>query len=336
MVLIMIRRLICLLFLSLTLSVSTLAQSTYKMTTIGIHDDEVLGVFVNSKNTMFASCSVDETIKIWSLPDGKLLKDLTGHFAEVNNISFSGNDKWLASGSADETVRIWDVESGTEIKTLLGHTDQVIGVYFDPSPNSTLVASTSFDKTVKLWDYSLGSEIKTLYGHTAPTNNVAYSYDGLYIASCSDDKSIIIWSTDLTSKKPVKVLTGHDAPVLTCIFSFDSRKLASSDRTGTIIIWSMPEGTILQKFKAHNELCQDLSFAEDNVSLVSGSLDKKVKLWNADTGENMLDFDTGVEIWSVDLVSDASIITLGCADGTVRLLKRSEKGAKAQKKGSKK
>ncbi len=82
----------------------------------------------------------------------------------------------------------------------------------------------------------------------------------------------------------------------------------------------MPRGKMLRKIKAHNELIQDISFAEDNKTLVSASLDKYVKLWDTDTGKNIMSFDTGVELWSVDLVSDASIIIVGCADGTVRFL----------------
>ena len=306
----------------------------YKMKTIGKHDDEALGTFVNSNNSMFATCSVDETIKLWSLPEGKELFTLSGHLGEVNNISFSGNDRWLASGSTDQTIKIWDIKTGKEVETLRGHTDQVIGVYFSQDSASTFLASTSFDKTVKLWDVRLGTEIKTLHGHTASINNVAYSYDGKYLASCSDDKTIKIWSTDLSTKTPLITLTGHDAPVLTVVYSFDSKKLASSDQSGNVIIWSMPDGQIIQKFKAHNDLIQDVSFAEDNIRLVSGSLDKKVKLWDSNTGKNLMTFDAGVEVWSVDLVSDANIITLACADGTVRLLVNT-KNEKINKKAGK-
>ncbi|MDP2363869.1 MAG: WD40 repeat domain-containing protein, partial [Ignavibacteria bacterium] len=226
----------------------------------------------------------------------------------------------IASGSSDRTIRIWDVETGKQLKVLKGHTDQVIGVYFSQHDSASYVASTSFDKTVKLWDIRLGSEVKTLRDHTQPINNVAYSYDGATIASCSDDKTIKIWSTDLTTKEPIMTLLGHDAPVLTCIYNFNSSRLASTDSDGMIIIWEMPSGRLLRKIKAHKDIVQDVSFAEDNKTIVSASLDKTVKLWDIDTGKNLMTFDAGVEIWSVDLISDKSIIILGCADGTVRFL----------------
>ena len=34
----------------------------------------------------------------------------------------------------------------------------------------------------------------------------------------------------------------------------------------------------------------------------------------------LYEFNTDVEIWSVDLISDQSVIVLGCQDGTVRFL----------------
>jgi len=194
-------------------------------------------------------------------------------------------------------------------------------VYFSQDDSSTYVASTSFDRTVKLWDWRYGTEIKTLRDHSEPINNVAYSYDGKFIASCSDDKSIKIWSTDLTTKEPLMTLLGHEAPVLTVLFSFDSKKMISSDQDGNIKVWSMPDGRLLRTIKAHNELIQDVSFAyNDDRTIVSASLDKKVKLWDSMTGKLIYEFDAGVEVWSVDLISDQSVIILGCSDGTVRFL----------------
>jgi WD40 repeat protein len=116
-------------------------------------------------------------------------------------------------------------------------------------------------------------------------------------------------------------LLGHEAPVLTCLFNFSSTRLASSDEKGNIFIWEIPSGKLLRKIKAHNNIVQDLSFKyDDEKIIVSASLDGKAKMWNSETGVNLMTFDVGVDIWSIDLVSDASIIILGCADGTIRFL----------------
>ena len=93
----------CVSMLAVIVSMTVVAyaqQRTYSMSTIGKHDDEVLGCFVNTGNTMAATCSLDESIKLWSLPDGKEIKTLRGHTGQVNNISFSGDDKDIASASS--------------------------------------------------------------------------------------------------------------------------------------------------------------------------------------------------------------------------------------------
>jgi hypothetical protein len=46
-----------------------------------------------------------------------------------------------------------------------------------------------------------------------------------------------------------------------------------------------------------------------------------------------MSFDAGVEVWSVDLVTDIKTIIIGCADGTVRFLERVE--GKTKGKGKK-
>ena len=126
----------------------------------------------------------------------------------------------------------------------------------------------------------------------------------------------------METKEPIMTLLGHEAPVLTVLYSFDSKKLVSSDQDGVIKVWSMPDGKLLKSWKAHDELVQDVSFAFDNTTIVSASLDKKVKLWNSEDGKLLWEHNAGVEIWSVDLVYDATTIILGCADGTVRYLEK--------------
>src|SRR5579883_3560503 len=82
----------------------------YTMETIGHHDDECTGVFINKANTMMATSSMDETIKLWDLNTLKEIRTLTGHRGTVYNISFNWNDSLIASGSADRTI-----PSGTSI-----------------------------------------------------------------------------------------------------------------------------------------------------------------------------------------------------------------------------
>jgi WD40 repeat protein len=327
-------------------------QKTYTTTIAGKHNDEVLGVFVNQANTRFATCSVDETIKIWSLPDGKELRTLSGHLGTVNNLSFSGNDKSIASASTDQTVRVWDVESGKCLSVLAGHTAEVSSVYYSQADFGAFIASGSFDRTVKLWDTRVPCidparcpplEVITLRGHSDAVNGVAYSYDGKYIASCGDDRMIIVTSVpDMFQRKTISFTldtTAHKSPVLTCLFSFDGERLISSDKNGVVNIWNLASRTLERSIKAHDDLVQDVTLAEDNKTLITTGLDKAVKMWNILNGEKLYEQVLDTEIWGVDTTSDAKTIILACSDGTVRMLRETETkatGKKADKPSKKK
>lgn len=126
-----------------------------------------------------ASGANDDTIKIWDISTGYLLRTLYGHASNVNALAVSPDGKLLASGSGDmtskrefptfkrggiaggardTTVRIWDIQSGRELKTLTGHELPVGGVAF--SADGRTLTSVSGD-AVKVWDVASGKELRS-------------------------------------------------------------------------------------------------------------------------------------------------------------------------------
>jgi WD40 repeat protein len=55
---------------------------------------------------MIASCSSDDTIKLWNKNTGDLLRNITGHGGTVWSVAFDKNDI-LASGSENGTIELW-------------------------------------------------------------------------------------------------------------------------------------------------------------------------------------------------------------------------------------
>ena len=89
--------------------------------------------------------------KLWNL-DGKLLKNLNEHNAEVKSVCFSPDGNALASGSSDRTVKIWSLD-GKELLTLQGHQSAVKSVCF--SADGETIASASVNGKIILWDFEL-------------------------------------------------------------------------------------------------------------------------------------------------------------------------------------
>ena len=110
-------------------------------------DAWVASVAFSPDGATLASGSWDNTVRLWGVADGRLLRTLDTD--GVESVAFSPDGATLASGSVDGTVRLWRVADGRLLRTLEGHTTEVGSVAF--SPDGATLASGSRDGTVRLW-----------------------------------------------------------------------------------------------------------------------------------------------------------------------------------------
>ena len=61
---------------------------------------------------MIVSGSYDNTVKIWDVATGFVIRTLRGHAYAINSVAWSSDDLMIVSGSADSTIKIWDVTTG--------------------------------------------------------------------------------------------------------------------------------------------------------------------------------------------------------------------------------
>jgi WD40 repeat protein len=66
----------------------------------------------------FASGGDDNTIRVRTLPEGKLEKELRGHQGRVTSVAFSHDGKTLVTSAMDATTRLWHLPTWRELCTL--------------------------------------------------------------------------------------------------------------------------------------------------------------------------------------------------------------------------
>jgi len=79
------------------------------------HFNTVYSVAISPDGQLLASGSWDDTIKIWNLGSGRLLRTLTGHSDWVRSVAFSPDGQTIVSGGGcslreckqDFDIRIW-------------------------------------------------------------------------------------------------------------------------------------------------------------------------------------------------------------------------------------
>jgi len=116
-----------------------------------------------SEETVFASCSVDKTIKIWDLREKRAhARSFKAADCDINVISWNKLvSHLLASGADDGTFRVWDLRSligtsgdATSVGNFKWHTDQITSIQWDPNDESVL-AIAGADNQITLWDLSV-------------------------------------------------------------------------------------------------------------------------------------------------------------------------------------
>ncbi|XP_065663899.1 lissencephaly-1 homolog isoform X2 [Hydra vulgaris] len=225
--------------------------------TLSGHRSPVTKVLFHPVYSLMLTSSDDATIKVWDYETGDYERTLKGHTDAVQDLSFDHPGKYLASCSADMTIKIWDFQTYECIKTLHGHDHNISSVSFMPSGD--YIVSGSRDKTIKMWEVATGYCVKTFTGHREWVRCVKVSHDGTLIASCSNDQTVRIWI--IATGECKLELSDHDHVVETVAWAPQKSAQYINETTGN-----------------------DKSNFHSGSFLASGSRDKKIKVWDGNSG----------------------------------------------------
>lgn len=168
----------------------------YCVKTLTGHREWVRQIRVSPDGLILASCSNDQTVRIWLMSTKECKLEMREHehvveciawapesatqaiqeamaaAASTTSVPNSDNQSvkksgsvgpFLASGSRDKTIKIWDVSTGLCCVTLIGHDNWVRGLVFHPGGKYLLSAAD--DKTLRVWDLRHRRCLKTLEAH---------------------------------------------------------------------------------------------------------------------------------------------------------------------------
>jgi len=236
--------------------------------TLSAHDSDVLGLAWAPIDNRLASCSVDNSIVVWSM-DGRpsVLVRLTGHDGLVKGVTWDPVGEYLASQSDDRTLRIWRTcdwvqqTSVTEPFKECGDVTYVLRLHWSPDGQYVVSAhaSNSGGPTAQIIERPTGAD-KSIWpcdtdfvGHRKAVTCVRFNENLLkkpgsenkycVLATGSRDCSIAIWST--LQRRPLFAINNvFKKAVLDMSWSADGRFFMASSSDGTVAFFHFEESEL--------------------------------------------------------------------------------------------
>ena len=249
---------VCALFSAVTFASTAVAQSSKVEIVPGIpHCLPGHSVAFSSDGARIASASRDETVKLWDVATGHLIRTFEGPTSYVNAVA------------NDRSVKLWDPTTGQLAASFEGHADPVTAVAFSPNGERFASGSATYTRyrtqnerhNVRVWDTATGRSLLTLQEPSGGIYSTAFSPDGTRLLTGADKGSVKLW--DATTGKIVRNFEGSKSRTTAVAFLPDGTRVLSGHWDKAIRIWDGESGQLLRTLQGHSDPVQSVAISAD-------------------------------------------------------------------------
>lgn len=259
-----------------------------------------------SGDAQYAACSRANQVFLYQLPANVLAAQLADPALGINaadrdmvlSLAFSPDGETLAAGGY-RSIKIWRHYPLAPVLTL--ETEMANATVCSASPDGKWLATAGAQNRIRIWDAATGKMAREWSGRTA-VKSVQFSPDSKRICSAHNDKLLRIWTL-------AGVEQGHaesGAEVAAIAWLADNERVAAGGADNLIRVWAFPESgewAAPKELTGHGGAVTALSAVTPN-KILSGSADGSVRLWDADSGKEILKMDHGAPVSAVAVQSD--------------------------------
>ncbi len=275
-------------------------------------------VATSADGQFLATGGDDYLVRIWRLSSGQVIQSLRGHTDWVRGVAWHPSAPHVASVGDDRSLRIWNPTTNDELHAIdlpqplfaLGYTpdghalivagfDDVIRV-FDAasyqlirelnaassdvralaiSPDGTRLAVGSRGGRIRLWSLPEFTVVADIDAHRQRIRAVSFSPDGQQLASGGEDRQLRLWA----SANGTAIVSLPDRPGKIMSLAWVGPDwLAAGASDNTIRLWQRSQRAELLQLTGHTGSVTSLVWSPAQQTLISGSFDTSVRLWNLD------------------------------------------------------
>ncbi|MDE0866981.1 MAG: DUF1559 domain-containing protein, partial [Rubripirellula sp.] len=332
---------------SLATEFSVDRRTSVEYLTLSGHQRSIEALSVSLDGTRAATASLDGTVQIVDLNSNERLLTFTGHDgvngrdAMVGAVAFSPDGRLVASGSGGSGrlgvtsepgyILLWNSADGQLVHTLVGHKFPISQLQFTPdgkrlvsssgNPSRPLDPHADQPGEIMVWEVASGKQLLNFSGVESPVMDLAVSPDATTVATghWKYNSGIQVW--DLASGQRLYSLGTSVAGFTSVEYSPDGTLLAGGGTNWEVALWDVAKRTELWNQKGHGGGVFEVTFTGNGSRLISASEDRTLKIWNPQTGDDLLTLNDGDTVYRADISSDGRFLVSAGESGKIRVRK---------------
>ncbi len=224
----------------------------------------------------------DDQIRIFRLPEGKVIKTMAGHQNVVRAIQLDSAERTLFSAGFDGNLIAWRFPIGTELQKIEQGSQEIYAMALSPSGDRILSAGA--DQSIRVWKWPEAKLIREIQAHKGTVTALAASPTGQVVASYGADRTLRIWN--YVSGKLLNEIPTAEFGTLTALAVHPNEQVViAGNDSGEVLFWGLSTGKLLppKRLKEHVARVTSLAFSPGGETLISAGFDGLICLWNLET-----------------------------------------------------
>lgn len=246
------------------LDITSIAPST-----LFLEHKQKITALLKLSNSLFASGSEDQTVKIWDMNVPGSQMTLIGHTSRISCLEKINNET-IISSSDDNKIIIWNLQE-KKIDFILYEGQQSVSSLL-LLKNGAILSSTCNGK-IWFWNMinkTVEKEIDIAYGAYAMTE----ISDGKVIVGLRNGQ-IQVWNFE--ENKQVANFQGHNKKI-NCFLILDHYKFISASEENDMVLWNLNDISSKFYLKGHSKSITGIVSIDDH-RFMSCSEDGTIQLW---------------------------------------------------------
>jgi WD40 repeat protein len=279
----------------------------------------VVGLQFSPDGALLAIADGAGGVELRQAKSGRSAGKLPEHTAAVTALRFSHDGRLLAIGSTDGITRIWDIERRDFSGLRMPHAGELVSIAFSPDDRLLLTAGGGM---VRLWDIHDTVQRQEWAVPTSGRDQAtlgAFLPDGRAIVVLADNEVVkmqllgapVLGASMLDTAPGAQRLALGDMRIWAAAVSEGAKRIAIGALDGRVRVVDLERMRFVGETMRHEDAVLGLEFSSDGKTLVSWSVDRSVRLWDAVSGYAIADpVVADVEPTAVGLVGDGKAVVV--------------------------